>query len=204
MSRRRKPRSGASRFVTVLIIAGTLSAAGYLWRNEIGWPNLLRRKPSAPSPATYQPTTAQPVGKSSVSSSGQLHFRRLTESGERLVAVTRALPGEVPAQAALQELISGEVPLKCERPLPQGTQLLAVRVEKGVATADFSQELQSSFQGGSDNEGVVVYAIVNTLNSLPTVERTQILVAGRKLDTLGGHIEIGEPLASNQELVIAR
>jgi spore germination protein GerM len=188
----------------LLILAGLLGAAGYLWRTHPGWLKLPGWKPRPPSVATYHPTTVHPVGKSSATVTAQLYFRRFTDSGERLVAVRRVLPGEAPAQAAVRELLSGEVPFGCERPLPPGTRLLGVRVEKGVATADFSRELQRNFQGGSDSEAVVIYAIVNTLNSLPTVERTQILVEGKALDTLGGHLEIGEPLAADEEMVIAR
>jgi spore germination protein GerM len=50
----------------------------------------------------------------------------------------------------------------------------------------------------------VIYAIVNTLNSLPTVEKTLITVEGKPLDTLGGHVEIEGPLESDEELVVAR
>jgi len=204
MSRHRKRSSRAPGCAALLILAGLLGAAGYVWWSHPEWLRLRGPRPRAPSAATYHPTTVHPVGKSSATVTAQLYFRRFTDSGERLVAVRRVLPGEAPAQAAVRELLSGEVPFGCERPLPPGTRLLGVRVEKGVATADFSRELQRNFQGGSDSEAVVIYAIVNTLNSLPTVEKTQILIEGHAADSLGGHLEIGEPLAADEEMVIAR
>jgi germination protein M len=204
MSRRRRRPSRAPKVFALLLLLAFLGGAGYVWRTR---PDLLTRllpKRPAPAPATYQPTTVHPVDQSPASVTARLYFRRLTEQGERLVAVARSLPGESPARAALQELVSGELPQGCERPLPEGTKLLGVSVKAGLATADFSPELVRNFSGGSDNESVVIYAIVNTLNSLPSVERTRLTVAGKPLGTLGGHVEIEGPLESDEELVVAR
>ena len=202
MSRRRRRPSRVPGLVALLIIAVLVGAAGYAWRYHPEWLPLPRAKPHPAPATTTQHTTTQTHETSRVA--GRLYFRRLTESGERLVAVMRALYGDAPARAALEALISGEVPQGCARPLPGGTKLRGVTIKQGTAIADFSEELVSNFQGGSDNEGVVVYAIVNTLNSLPGVEKTQITVEGEKLDTLGGHVEISKPLATDEELVIAR
>lgn len=203
MSRRRRP-SRAPKALAFLLLAGLLGGAAYLWRAQPEWLTRLLSPHPAPAPASYQPTTVHPVEKTAATVPARLYFRRLTPNGERLVAVSRSLPGDAPARAALHALISGELPQGCERPLPEGVRLLAVSVKDGVATADFSPELVRNFPGGSDNEAVVVYAIVNTLNSLPTVEKTLITVAGKPLDTLGGHVELGEPLETDEELVVAR
>jgi spore germination protein GerM len=77
-----------------------------------------------------------------------------------------------------------------------------VRVVSGVAVADFSAQLRSRFAGGADNEGVVVYAIVNTLASLPEVTRVRILVEGKPVESIGGHIDTSAPLRADHELVI--
>ena len=96
----------------------------------------------------------------------------------------------------------GEVPRGCDRPLPPGTSVLSICVEDGLATVDFSEELVTNFRGGSDNEGVLVFSIVNTLTSFPTIERVQILVAGETVNEIGGHLYLGEPLAFDDELVV--
>ena len=204
MSRRRR-RSRAPGLVALLIIAVLIGAAGLAWRYHRGWLSLPYLSPSdlPSSSATASRPPAQ-SGQHTSTVTATLYFRRVRNGAERLVAVRRELPGPAPARTALEALISGEIPAGCERPLPKGTKLRGVSIRQGTATADFSQELIGNFQGGSENEGVVVYAIVNTLNSLPTVERTQITVEGEKLDTLGGHVEISEPLATDEELVVAR
>jgi spore germination protein GerM len=121
---------------------------------------------------------------------------------ERLYPVSRGVSAESPARAALEELISGELPAGCTRPLPAGTTLRGIRADNGLVTADFSPELASNFQGGSDNEGVAVYAIVNTLTSLPGVKQVQILVDGKPIDSIGGHLDVSGPLGADGELVV--
>ncbi len=87
------------------------------------------------------------------------------------------------------------------RPLPEGARLLGVKTEDGIATADFSEELVSRFPGGSSNEAATVYSIVNTLTSLPGVEKVQILVEGEVVETIGGHLDVSSPLAFDGELL---
>jgi spore germination protein GerM len=131
-----------------------------------------------------------------------LYFARVVDGKQRLVAVRRELPpGLGVARASLQQLIEGEVPAGCERPLPPGTKLRGITVADGLATADLSRELLTGFRGGSDNEGVTVYAIVDTLTSLPTVERVRILAEGKPVSTIGGHLDISAPLKYDGELV---
>ena len=131
-----------------------------------------------------------------------LYFARTSDSQIRLMPVPRKLPaGLPPATAAVEELVRGRVPRGCERPLPSGTQVLGVTVAGKVARANFSSELVQRFSGGSDNEEVVVYAIVNTLASLPGVRRVRILVQGRPIETIGGHIDVSGALRPDNELV---
>ena len=132
----------------------------------------------------------------------RLYFARTVDGQIRMAAVDRTLPaGLPPASAALEELIRGEVPPGCERPLPEGTKLLGVTAEGNTARADFSAELVKNFPGGSTNEGVVLYSIVNTLASLPNIQRVQILVEGRSVETIGGHLDAGRPLEPDNELL---
>ena len=134
-----------------------------------------------------------------------LYFTRVSDSQIRLTPVSRKLPAATsPAMAAVQELVRGRVPTGCERPLPSGTRALGVTIGGGVARANFSSELVRRFSGGSDNEEAVVYAIVNTLASLPGVRRVRILVQGRPVETIGGHIDISSALRPDNELVASQ
>jgi spore germination protein GerM len=204
MSRRRQPPpSRAPTCLLSLFLLALLVGAAYVWQFRPDLMDRLRPHRVRPTVRVEQPgqTTATPTPTHGTTA--RLYFRRIVGGKERLEAVTRPLPpGLGTAQAALHELLFGDVPPGCERPLPKGTKLLRVHVEDGVATADFSRELTANFQGGSDHEGATVYAIVNTLASLPTVKQTRILVAGQPLDTLGGHLDVSGPLAEDDELVV--
>ena len=85
--------------------------------------------------------------------------------------------------------------------IPPGARPLSVRVENGVAVADFSRELVERHWGGSAGELMTVFGIVNTLAELPGVQQVQITVEGRTLETLAGHVDLREPLPADRSLV---
>src|SRR5947209_5168592 len=56
--------------------------------------------------------------------------------------------------------------------------------------------------GGSSSELLTVYSIVNALTSnLPTITRVQILVDGKEVDSLAGHVDLRRPLEADLTLV---
>ena len=122
-----------------------------------------------------------------------MYFLRVVNGEVELTSVPRALPAAAPARQAIQELLSGLVPKGALRPLPTGTKLRGITITGPLATVDFSRELVSEFHGGSASEEAAVYAIVNTLTSLPGIEQVQILVEGHPRDTLGGHLDLRGP-----------
>ncbi len=63
---------------------------------------------------------------------------------------------------------------------------------------DFTPEIQTMHPGGTTNEILTVYSLVDTLTAnLPAVSSVQILVEGKELDTLAGHLDLRRPLAQN-------
>jgi len=80
--------------------------------------------------------------------------------------------------------------------IPQGTTLRAVFLtEQGAAFVDLSREVTSGHPGGSINELLTIYTIVQALTTnLPAVTSVQLLVDGKEVDTLAGHVDIRRPL----------
>ena len=70
-----------------------------------------------------------------------------------------------------------------------------------IAQVDFSDEIVKHSPGGSSREILAVGAIVNTLTEFAAVERVQILVEGKKVNTLFGHVEISEPLGRSVAII---
>jgi len=87
--------------------------------------------------------------------------------------------------------------------IPAGTQLRAFYVtERGDAFVDLSREVASAHPGGTLNELLTVYAIVNAVTAnLPAIQRVQLLVDGQEVDTIAGHVDVRRPLARDTTLV---
>ena len=67
--------------------------------------------------------------------------------------------------------------------------------DRGDAFVDLSREVVSAHPGGSLTELLTVYAIVNAVTAnLPAVQRVQILVDGKEVDTIAGHVDVRRPL----------
>jgi spore germination protein GerM len=87
--------------------------------------------------------------------------------------------------------------------IPPGTTLRRFYVtDRGDAFVDLGPEITTTHPGGSVAELFTVYAIVNAVTAnLPAISRVQILVDGREVDTLAGHVDLRRPLEQNDTLV---
>ena len=94
-----------------------------------------------------------------------------------------------PARTALDALIEAK-----HSPLPKGTQVKSIKIEDGLATVDFSPEFKDNFHGSDTEEAQALNSILMTLGQFSTIQHVQILVNGAATDTLGGHLEISDPL----------
>lgn len=88
--------------------------------------------------------------------------------------------------------------------VPEGTRLRAFYVsERGDAFVDLSPEVSSAHPGGSQAELLTVYALVNAVTAnLPAVRRVQILVNGKDVDTLAGHVDLRRPLTYDVSMAL--
>ena len=73
---------------------------------------------------------------------------------------------------------------------------------RGEAYVDLGGTIVSGHSGGSLDEALAVYAIVNAVTvNLPEIRAVQILIDGRQVDTLAGHIDLRYPLGKALEWV---
>ncbi|MEW6086732.1 MAG: GerMN domain-containing protein [bacterium] len=81
--------------------------------------------------------------------------------------------------------------------IPEGTVLKEVFLDKnGTAYVDFSAEFVKNHPGGSSGEIMTVYGIVNTLcANFPEVKSVQILVEGKEIETISGHLDTRYPFS---------
>lgn len=120
--------------------------------------------------------------------------------------VRRLRKGEVSSEirSALEELAGGSKTGLTET-IPKGTRVLGVEIKDDTAYVDLSNELRANHPGGSSGEIQTVYSIVNTVAlNFPTIRNVQILVEGRAVQTLAGHIDINLPLGPNVDIIIKK
>jgi spore germination protein GerM len=126
--------------------------------------------------------------------------------GSALVGVRREVPlasgpagqGRAILDAQMQAAPDGYVSV-----IPRDTTIRGFYITgRQEAFVDFSSQLAAGHPGGSTTELLTVYAIVNAVTSnLPTVQRVQILIEGKEVDTLAGHVDLRRPLQADTTLV---
>lgn len=131
-------------------------------------------------------------------------YRPAADGSEKLLAekITMDDNGKSLPENALIALIERKpADKKMEDIVPENTRVLSLVLDKnGTAYADFSKEIVKHGQG-SYNEFILTGAIANTLTEFPEIKRVQILVEGKKVTTLGGHIDVEDPLERNKTLL---
>jgi len=123
-----------------------------------------------------------------------------TADGLALAAVKREVPLAEGARAQGRQILQSQLepaPPPYLSVIPPGTLLRAFYItDRGDAFVDLSPEVSTAHPGGSTNELLTVYAIVNAVTAnISTVQRVQILVGGKEADTLAGHVDLRRPFA---------
>lgn len=130
----------------------------------------------------------------------------VAQDGFRLVGVEREVPYGSSNTEQARHIIEAQLGMAPEllvSALPEGTSLRALfMTDDGSAFVDLSREVVEHHTGGSLDELFTVYAIVNALaTNLPAISAVQILVDGREIETLAGHIDLRHPLAQSLKWV---
>jgi len=174
-------------------IAATAIALGWLLFVALPrWYSAAR----ANRPASAQSEPAAPIRKIKA----RLFY--VSEDGTRLAGVERDVPyAEGPAEQA-REIVAAQVAPVAEPLLsavPPGTTLRGLFItDRGDAYVDLSHEVVAAHTGGTLDELLTVYTIVNALAvNLPAVTTVQLLVDGKELPTLSGHVDLRQGLAKN-------
>jgi spore germination protein GerM len=183
-----------------VVIAGTIavmcSVAVGVFLARRGLPVLGGSAPARPAAAAAPAVPAPPGRKIKA----RLFY--VAEDGARLSSVERDVAYGEGADEQAREILAAQIapvvaPLVSA--IPPGTTLRAVFITKsGDAYVDLSREARTSHPGGTINELLTIYTIVNALTAnLPAVTAVQLLIDGKEVDTLSGHVDLRRPLAKN-------
>ena len=150
--------------------------------------------PDGSSSASVQ-SESTPQAASSSTSSAEKKAQKLTikvyypdEQGMKLIADKRTitLDQQEKYTAAMESLLEGTTEKGQTNIIPKQTKLRSVKVANGTATVDFTGDLRS---------------IVDTLTEFPDVNKVQILIDGKKVESLGGHMDLSQPLTRMTDLL---
>jgi len=164
----------------------------------VGLPRWTARPTSKPTAAAARTVAAPlPPGRKI---KARLFY--VAEDGMHLTSVEHDVPyGEGPAEQA-REIVAAQIAPVVEplvSAIPPGTALRAVFItDGGEAYVDLSSEVSTAHPGGTINEMLTVYTLVSALTTnLPAVTAVQVLVDGKAVETLCGHVDLRRPLAKN-------
>ena len=126
----------------------------------------------------------------------------VSESGTKLTGIERDVAYADDAAEQAREIVAAQIGPVAEplvSAVPEGTALRALFLtDNGQAFVDLSREVVAAHPGGTVNELLTVYTIVNAVTAnLPAITSVQLLVDGKEVDTLAGHVDLRRPLAKN-------
>ena len=193
----------------VLIASGgILLTAALAWFLFVGVERLRQRPTPAPAedtgPAPPAATESAPPATPHI----KAHLFYVSEDGLRLKPEEReVLFGEGTAAQARRIIEAQLEPATAPAvsAIPEGTTLKELFIsERGEAYVNLSPEIAENHPGGSIDEILTVYTIVNALtDNLPAITGVQILIDGHEVDTLAGHVDLRRPLRKGPEWVVA-
>ena len=142
-----------------------------------------------PSPASEAPTNDQPVAAGRI----QVKLYVLARSGRELATETEEILYSPSLQQQAKEVV--RLLLRRSGAIPRGVSLRELFItSQGVAYLDLSQELVSNHTGGSSGEELTVFSLSQTLiANFPAVKTVRILVEGREIQTIAGHLDLTIP-----------
>lgn len=100
----------------------------------------------------------------------------------------------------MAELLRGPMEGAGSRSLPPGTRARSISVRDGICYVDLSKEFVINAPQTTEEAGLMLYALVNTLCVRSGVSQVQLLVEGETIDFYGT-VSVRTPLSANFELV---
>ena len=130
----------------------------------------------------------------------------VSDDGTKLTSVEHDVPYAEGTVSQAKAILGAQIAPAAEPLLsavPAGTTLRALFVTAaGEAYVDLSRELTAAHPGGSLNELLTIYTLVDALTvNLPAISSVQLLVDGKEVDTIAGHVDVRRPLLKNLDWI---
>ncbi len=202
------------RWFSILLVAGILSAFSAVISRLPGGRSMPGQE-AGPEAGSGERTVAAPLGNEDPGESGRREAPGRTTLTAYFPRSDRpwqisSTPIEIPAALDLPERVSALVEALATPPgredlmgaLPQGTRLLACFHEGNRLIVSVSPEVLESRPGGVAVSLGARDALVNSLASLPGIERVRLLVANQEALTFRDHLDLEQDLGFRAEPVV--
>lgn len=169
----------------------------------------LSRLLNTPAPVTSAPAAPTAPGAPAAVPKIKATLYFASEDGMRLVPAEQEVPlaeGVVAqARSIIEAQLAAQPPAPLAATIPQGAKLRGIFIsERNEAFVDLDASIRTAHPGGTLQELMTVYTIVNALvTNLPNLQEVQILIDGREVDTLAGHVDLRRPLRKNEGLILS-
>ena len=89
--------------------------------------------------------------------------------------------------------------------LPEETACTGAEIKNGTAYVSLDNNLIERHPGGTTSEITTIYSLTTSLcNNIPQIKRVKLLVNGKEIDTIKGHIDTRNPFTVNNDLLAQR
>jgi spore germination protein GerM len=188
-----KPRGAAA------TVALTAAAVGLAWLLFAGLPSWY----GAPAGSDAR---VSPGGPAASVRKIKARLFYVSDDGTKLTGVEQDVPYAEGTVEQAKAILSAQIAPAADplvSAVPLGTALRALFVTAaGEAYVDLSRELMAAHPGGSLNELLTIYTLVDALTlNLPAISSVQLLVDGKEVDTLAGHVDVRRPLLKNLDWI---
>ena len=94
---------------------------------------------------------------------------------------------------------------EANRIFPKGTKLISdIKIRKDIAKVDFNRAFLENFEGGAEDEAIIVNSLAHTIvNADGSIKKIRILVEGKTVESLGGHLDLTEPIEADPQILKA-
>ena len=130
-----------------------------------------------------------------------------SDANERfLVPENRYIPKEnnpdEQAREVVKALLVGSK-TKLVNTFPQKVTLEELKIDKNqIAYVSFDRSLIQKHPGSSSSELATIYSLTNSLvQNVPEIKKVKLLVNGKEIESIKGHIDTRHPFSMNKELM---
>jgi hypothetical protein len=130
-----------------------------------------------------------------------------SDANERfLTPEKRQIPKEKDTAGQARELVKALLQgskTQLVNTFPAHTELQNVKIEAGGKIyVSFNKSFVKNHPKGSTSEMATIYSLTNTLTAnLPDIKEVTLLVDGKELSSIGGHVDTRHPFTTNKDLL---